>query len=66
MVYLIIFIISRFAAHFSAWSCMTALHSAWLTVICCMFAGMAIPWLIIRLAKSLRADKIITKLGLPV
>lgn len=63
MVYLIIFIISRFAAHFSAWSCMTALHS---TVICCMFAGMAIPWLIIRLAKSLRADKIMTKLGLPV
>ncbi len=39
---------------------------AWLTVICCMFAGMAIPWLIIRLAKSLRADKIMTKLGLPV
>ena len=31
-----------------------------------MFAGMAIPWLIIRLAKSLRADKIMTKLGLPV
>ena len=39
---------------------------AWLTVICCMFAGIAIPWLIIRLAKALRADKIMTKLGLPV
>lgn len=39
---------------------------AWLTVICCMLAGIAIPWLFTRLAGVLRADKIMKKLGLPV